>query len=373
MEAKIQFKDNWEETRQRYDAWLQQQKTDRPLMNLQGRLEEPRGLIAPMEEPEITDRNDRYLNVENRFPRMMNRYDRTLFLAESYPSTSAGFGSPTMAVYLGSEPIFAENTVWHTHWINSYENLELVYDENQKYWKMQVDMLKRLKELTVDTDIILSFPDIVENLDILAAMRGTTPLLMDLYDFPDEVKKALKQITDLYTVYYNHMYDIIRRPDGSSSYGAYSVYGSGKSAKLQSDFAAMISPEHFEEFVMPCLRQQCEDLDSIVFHLDGVEMIPHLDMLLSLDKLGAIQWTPPPGTAEIKAANERWFPLYKRIRDGGKGLWFSLVEYGPDDCVAAADKIIKEIGPDCLYLAMPQMEAKQAEAVLIHAEKNWKS
>src|SRR5262249_43176348 len=49
-------------------------------------------------------------------------------------------------------------------------------------------------------------------------------------------------------------------------------------------------------------------------HLDGKGQIPHLDFLLSIDRLRGIQWIPGDG----QPAPQEWLPLLKRIRDGGK-------------------------------------------------------
>jgi len=369
----IQFKDNWLETKQRYDAWLHGGKTDRPLMNLttdRGGGSRP---SEPLEELEYESLEDRYFNMDKRYARTVNRCSETEFWAESYPQTGSYLGAGSMALYLGSDPIFTEDTVWFTESIASYENLELTYDPDNKWWKLQIEMINRLAELIRGTDIIIGIPDIVENIDILSAMRGPHLCCYDLYDYPEEVKKALAQITDLYDVYYNQIYEIVKKPDGSSAYGPFNVYGSGKSAKIQCDFNALISPRHFDEFIMPCLVKQCAGLDNTVFHLDGAECIVHLDSLLSLEGLGAIQWTPPPGPSSIKAANERWFDMYKKVRRAGKGLWLSLAEYGPDGAIEAADKIIKEIGPEGLYLQLPHMDRKSAGYLMSHAERDWKS
>ncbi|MCL2057537.1 MAG: hypothetical protein FWH01_00555 [Oscillospiraceae bacterium] len=369
----INFKDNWLETKQRYDAWLHGGKTDRPLMSLRSIREKGRGLYELMEEPPIDSLVERYTNMDKRYPRMMNRYDKIDFLAESYPQSGAFLGPGSLAIYIGSEPVFTEETVWFSVCIDSYDGLELKYDPKNEWWKKHLGMIRRCVELASGTDIIVGQPDLVENVDILSAMRGPNRFCFDLYDYPDEVKKALAQINDVYAACFNEIYELIKKPDGSSAYGPYNVYGSGKSAKIQVDFSALISPEHFDEFVLPYLVAQCEGLDNILFHLDGVECIVHLDSLLKMERLGAIQWTPPAGPSSIKAANERWFDLYRKIRRGGKGLWLSLAEYGPEGSIEAADKIIKEIGPDGLYFQFPEMEQKLAESLMLHAERDWRS
>jgi 5-methyltetrahydrofolate--homocysteine methyltransferase len=83
---------------------------------------------------------------------------------------------------------------------------------------------------------------------------------------------------------------------------------------LQSDFAYMISPRMFERFVMPDIAACCEVLDHAFYHLDGKGQIPHLDMLLSLERLRGIQWIPGDGQPPA----ESWLPVLRRIRDAGK-------------------------------------------------------
>jgi len=66
-------------------------------------------------------------------------------------------------------------------------------------------------------------------------------------------------------------------------------------AQMQCDLSVMISPEMFNCFAMPELEELCDFLDYPVYHFDGQEQIRHLDSLLSLKKLRAIQWTPVAG------------------------------------------------------------------------------
>jgi hypothetical protein len=54
----------------------------------------------------------------------------------------------------------------------------------------------------------------------------------------------------------------------------------------------MISPQMFERFVLPDLLACCEFLDYAFYHLDGKGQLPHLNMLLALERLRGIQWVP---------------------------------------------------------------------------------
>jgi hypothetical protein len=42
----------------------------------------------------------------------------------------------------------------------------------------------------------------------------------------------------------------------------------------------------------------------------------HLDALLNIDELDAIEWTPQSGIEG--GGHERWYPMYKKILDAGK-------------------------------------------------------
>lgn len=102
---------------------------------------------------------------------------------------------------------------------------------------------------------------------------------------------------------------------------------------MQCDFAAMISPSMFAEFVVPALRRQCRWLDHSLFHLDGPSCICHIDHLLAIAELDAVQWAP--SVSQPGAGNSKWFNLYEQILSAGeakrtfdtfgsKGIYLSL-------------------------------------------------
>jgi hypothetical protein len=78
----------------------------------------------------------------------------------------------------------------------------------------------------------------------------------------------------------------------------------------------MISPRHFERFVLPEIEECSDFYDNVIYHLDGQEQIRHLDMLLSVKKLDAIQWTPVAG----QPPTSHFIETLKKIQKAGKGL-----------------------------------------------------
>lgn len=70
----------------------------------------------------------------------------------------------------------------------------------------------------------------------------------------------------------------------------------------------------FSEFISPELKQSCKRLSHSIFHLDGVGELAHLDNLLAINELDAIQWVPGEG----KAPCDEWPWVYQKIKGSGK-------------------------------------------------------
>ncbi|MCL2885036.1 MAG: hypothetical protein FWF49_06090, partial [Oscillospiraceae bacterium] len=356
----IQIKDNWDETVSMFDRWFHHGDTGRPLMNLWARREPEEYIGDPLEAAGFESAEDLYLNADKHFANWTNYYRTVRPYAEGYPSFSMNLGAGSMALYLGAQPVFKPDTVWFRHFIEDYDDvLPLRYDADNVWWKKHLEIIRRQVALTADTDICVCVPDIVENIDILAALRDPQTVCLDLYDYPDKVKAALGDISDLYMTYYDAIYDLIKRPDGSSAYTAFHILGSGKTAKIQCDCSALLSPGQFEEFIVPSLTRQCGELDNTLYHLDGPECLVHVDALMRIEKLGALQWTP--GERNEHAGSERWDDLYRKVREADKGLWIALWDYSPEDAVACADRIVKKFGGRGMYFHFPEMSREQAE------------
>jgi 5-methyltetrahydrofolate--homocysteine methyltransferase len=170
------------------------------------------------------------------------------------------------------------------------------------------------------------------NLDILAAMRSTQALAVDLIDCPETVVQMAAALTRLWLRYYGELAQIIATNSlGTTNWAA--VWSPLRCYMLQSDFAAMISPKMFRRFVLPDIEECCGNLDHPFYHLDGKGQIAHLDMLLGIHNLKGIQWIPGAG----QPPPDEWLPLLKRIRDAGK---LCQLDVSPE----GARKIVRELG-----------------------------
>ncbi len=156
---------------------------------------------------------------------------------------------------------------------------------------------------------------------------------MDLYDAPEKVKQLTKQIQDLWFQYYEEFSALLRSVNpGYSDWST--LLSTTPSYTIQCDFSYMISPQMFDEFVRDDLQDSCSRLDRSLYHLDGIGQLPHLDSLLQINNLNAVQWIPGDGQPNI----EDWPQVYRKILNAKKS---AQVVAGT---LASAHSLIKNLG-----------------------------
>lgn len=215
----------------------------------------------------------------------------------------------------------------------------------------------------------VSVTDIGGTLDVLFSLRGQE-LLMDLLDYPEEVLAAINKVDDEFIKYYNHLNAIIE-PYNIGHTAWIPLVHNKPWYPIQCDFSVMISPAMFEEFVLPSLYKVSKALGQAVYHLDGPEQINHLDMILSLPNIHAIQWVPlpdlkqPDGSFVYNFASEQSIGVFKRILAAGKKLYIMGI---PANQI---ETVFNEIGSDGVFMHTDCGSRKQADELIELCRKNW--
>jgi hypothetical protein len=303
--------------------------------------------------------DERYCNAEFRAARNHHRLSRSVFPADVLPTADIDLGPGSLALFCGSTPSFAEDTVWFHPCIgreNEPEKLPpLRFDETNRWWRLTEDLAQRCARLALGKYMV-GCPDLVENMDVLASLRGSQTLCMDMLMRPEWVERKIGEINEVWFAAYRRIYDIIKLEDGSSAFGAFYIWGPGKVAKVQCDTSAMFSPEMYRRFVVPSLTAQCAWLDHSLYHLDGTQAMRHLDALLEIEPLDAIEWTPQAGIET--GGHPRWHDLYRRILAAGKSV--QVVNVEPDQALPLLDAI----GRKGVYMLIQFKDEREAEDVL---------
>jgi hypothetical protein len=127
------------------------------------------------------------------------------------------------------------------------------------------------------------------------------------------------------------------------------------------DFSALISSAQFDEFFLPGLIEECEFYDRAVYHLDGPGAIRHLDSIMSIPGVHAIQWVPGAGHEELA----QWIPLLKRIRAGGK----SVLVYCT---VKELDLVFENLRPEGVWIQPNGVADEETAAYVLRRVEKWR-
>jgi len=284
------------------------------------------------------------------------------FIADSYPCFDTQIGPGSLGTFLGSQPEFWPDTVWYNPCITQPEAsppIRFVPQDN-RWWLVHLALVEEGLRRS-EGRYLVGMPDLIENMDTLAALRGNTELLTDLMERPGWVCERLAEINQAFFTAFDSIHARIQTPEGGNCFGAFSIWGPGKTAKVQCDFSAMISAHMFRQFVVPYLAEQCAWLDFSLYHLDGTTALHHLEALLEIEALDAIEWTPQSG--KEPGGSPVWFNLYRRIKAGGKSV--QVIEVAPEQVIPLLDAI----GPSGTYVMLDRdLEPEQAEQLLKSVE-----
>lgn len=351
----ITWKENWEESKKRYLDWWNGKGI---ILSMWEHLEKDGASYADVPKPPAPkDLKQYWFDPQWRAQNLHYQMSRNSYKADIIPVANTHLGPGSLAAFMGAELDGGEDTIWIRH--KEGAEMKLEFDENDPAWQLHVDLLNACKA-QANGKYYVGCPDLVEGLDVLASIRGTQDVLMDMIMDPDGLKEQLQKVNDIYFQSFDRIYDIIQE-DGEMAFCYFSIWGPGKVSKLQSDISIMFSEDDYRQFVQPYIREQAQKIDYTLYHLDGVDAQRHLEAILEIKELNAIQWTP--GVGEPQGGDPRWYDLYKKILAGGKSImanWVTLDELEP---------LLDNVGNQGLHINVDFKTEKDIDAALKIIEK----
>jgi hypothetical protein len=303
-------KNDWEKTKKDYAAWWRKESR-KPLF-----------WISIAREPDtptrwtgwnLAHKRDR---IEESIGDFEHAYSNYLYKLHAFPLLTINLGPGILAGFVGGDVNVRPDTVWFSR------KTPLPLDEDINldagcWWYRQVREMTRLAVEKGHGKFITGMTDLGGNLDVLASLRGTEQLLMDLKDNPRRVMEWSRQITYAWLRTYRDYCDVITaRQEGMG--GWMGLWAPEPWYPIQCDFADMISPAMFEGFVLPDLRTISRALRYTIYHWEVPGQFPHLDCLLNTPEIDGIQWNPGPHLEPPDSP--KWYPLFRKIQAHGKLL-----------------------------------------------------
>ncbi len=344
------WKTNLEETKRRYIDWWNHKGI---ILNMWEHFQDgvkPHADI-PM-PPAPRDLNQKWFDPEWRADYLDWYVAHSSLMADMLPVANTQLGPGSLAAILGGVFEGGEDTIW-IHPDPHYTD-DIVFNPEHPNYLLHKALLRACKK-KAQGHYYVGMPDLMEGLDVLAAIKGTDKVLTDTVMQPEVLERQMQQINDIYFQVFDELYDIIREGD-EMAFCYFSSWAPGKMSKLQSDISTMISTDDYRRFVQPFIREQCQKIDYTLYHLDGVGAMHHLDALLEIDELNAIQWTP--GVGEPQGGSPKWYDLYRKILDHGKSImacWVTLDELRP---------LLDHIGGDGVHIEMDFHNEREVEQAM---------
>jgi hypothetical protein len=354
--AMFSLKPDYEKTLARIEAFWNFELIDRPVVQFW--LAKPVGQRVPLPKSGHATPADRWLDAQYQAEYALADLSNRLYPGDSLPIVYPNLGPEILSALYGCPLHFGDfGTSWTDPILEDWseaDNLQL--DWNHPY-------LAKLHEITDAMleagkgKFITGMTDWHPGADAIAAFRDPANLAVDMKTNLADVKKLLRRISDDYFKIYDIFYRKLRAA-GQPITTWLSLIHEGKMYVPSNDFSIMISKKMFDETFLPGIIEECEFLDRSIYHLDGPGALRHLDSILAIKKLNALQYVVGVGNEDYT----RWIEVYQKAQAAGKGVQV-VIEANE------LDEVMDTLSPRGLYLVIGSVEnLATAEAMLKRLE-----
>ena len=307
----LEHKPDYEECKKRIDAWWHCEVIDRALTFIT--VQRPDSPPPPPSHHE--NLIDRWLDIEYMVERAQHHCQTTMHLGDAIPKFHPNLGPSIFSALYGCPLIFGQRSSWTKPILDSWDDADSVrFNPDSPYFKKYHEMTDALLDAGKGK-WVTSLWDIHTGGDHLACLRGAENLCMDLLSEPDAIKRFLDRMHDDWMQIYDSYWQKIHAA-GLPTGCYHPMIANGRFYVVNDDFTCMISTEMYEEFFRPLIQRQCQFLDHSLYHLDGPDALRHLDSILEIPELDAVQFQMGAGNYGYR----KWIDVYRRIQASGKGL-----------------------------------------------------
>lgn len=314
----VQYKPDWREARQRMTAWWEGKKTDRAL----ARIQVPKKHVRPAYDTRLPQK---FADPDTVFRNLELLLTSTYWAGEAFPVHQVYLGAMFMCTYFGCEPKFHKGGAWYSSPFTCWEDIADLDFDPQNRWYRFVSDLTAQSARRAQGRYLTSVSGISASFDLFVELCGAEETLVAMSEKPAEVKRVRDRIIEWGKQTYDERYGLVA-PFQEGSIDGMGIWAPGRVRYVQCDLCAMISPQMFDDLVLPEIRAFTEHVDYGIYHLDGEEQVRHLNSLLTLDALKVIQYVPSAAKPSAEGFHRdpmEWIDVFRRIQDAGKKLWIS--------------------------------------------------
>jgi len=282
------------------------------------------------------------------------------FYAETFPVYFPNLGPNVYAAFYGAELVFGEITSWSIPYIHTWEEVEkLHFDWNNIYFR-KLEELTRYALERCQGKALVGYTDLHPGLDCVAAWRDPQQLCLDMIDAPEQVELLAEIAISDFEMIYNH-FDGMLKEAGQPSVSWMGIPSFGRMHIPSCDFSTLISPGFFQRFGLPILKKEVKTMTQNVFHVDGQGVAKHLDTILGVPEIHAVQWVQGVGD---DYPIMQWVPFIKDLQDRNIPVVVDL-------CKEDLKEFISVMQPKGLFLWVAT-ESEEEEVEILKWVEKWK-
>lgn len=222
---------------------------------------------------------------------------------------------PWMEAMLGCTVRIAPGSIWAEEMCLSWDELEtLQVNESNPWLQKFLAFTEMLAERSAGR-FPVGLPILRGVSDMLAALRGSSQVIYDLYDHPAEVHRLIDKLVDIFLMVINKMAELIGPFYGGYFIEQFALWAPGRLIRLQEDASALYSPPLFREFLQGSDRILASSTPFSLIHLHSSSLFL-LEDILAIDELRVIQINKDVGGMPVP----QMMPYLKMVQDAGKCL-----------------------------------------------------
>jgi hypothetical protein len=291
----------------RHEQWWKGELTDGPLLLATSDNNPSRPITRRLEDLE---------NPDHWFDEKIKDLKQSYRAGDSLPNVRIDFGAVALGAMMGAKIEFGSDTTWTEAFIDDDWSNEPQWNlkSDNSWWVLLQKLLARVAADAAGKYLVCT-PDIGGSADLLLNFRGSTGLCMDAIDAPHRIINAINAIYPIWREAFCAQYRLtVERGAGVIHW--HCLWSNQPYVIPACDFGYMIGPDEYAATCLDDIARQAGEVGRAVFHLDGPGSARHIDALLELPQLQAIQFTPGEGTLSALA----WVDMFRKIQDRGKSV-----------------------------------------------------
>ncbi len=290
--------------------------------------------------------------------------EQVCFPGEKVPSVSPDLGPDQWAAFFGAELQFSKDSP-QTNWVEPVvedwnDVLPLKFNPQNPYFQRLLGYAECLARHGKGRYLVQKL-DAHSNADALSALRGAERFMLDLYDCPDQVEQALRDMRSSYKTIMDALARAGRMGEGRG-FTQQGFWHAGSFQVVQSDVICMIGRDHFRRLILPALEEEIAAHDRAYFHLDGPGALRHLDDLLKIPGFWVLQWVPGDGLPP----NWKWLEVLQKTQAAGKAVHV----FGPGLDIGALQWLHRELDPARVAYSPELRTESEAVELITWLERN---